>query len=68
MTQSKLPLLDTKEVASQTGLSPSFFERGRCYGYGPAFIKIRGRVRYRQQDVEIWMETQRHIPGGASHD
>lgn len=51
--------LCTKEVAAYTGYSPSFFEKLRCYGGGPAFYKVRGRVRYKLSDVDEWLEAMR---------
>ena len=48
-------LLATKEVATITGFSTSFFEKGRVYGYGPDFLKIRGKVLYRRSAVEAWL-------------
>ncbi len=34
-------------------------ERWRSTGYGPVFIKIGRRVRYRLSDVRAWVEQQR---------
>ncbi len=60
-------LLTTKEVAYISGLSTSFFEKGRTYGYGPAFVRIRGGIRYRHEDLEAWLFERREVPGGLDH-
>ena len=64
MQNSDEKLLTTKELPQLTGLSESFFEKGRIYGYGPAFICLRGRRFYRPADVEVWMQSHRHDPEG----
>jgi predicted site-specific integrase-resolvase len=32
----------------------------RYLGKGPAFIKVGRHVRYRDEDVEAWLEANRH--------
>ena len=64
MQNSNEKLLTTKELPQLTGLSESFFEKGRIYGYGPAFIRIGGRCFYRRSDVDAWMQSHRHDPEG----
>lgn len=58
-------LLCTKQVARLTGLSPSFFEKGRTYGYGPNYVRLGRAIRYRQGDVQKWMDSNHHAVGGA---
>ncbi len=64
MQNSDEKLLTTKELPQLTGLSESFFEKGRIYGYGPAFLRLRGRCRYRRSDVDAWLQSHRHDPEG----
>ncbi len=57
---AKGEFLTTKQLPDITGLSQSFFEKGRIYGYGPKFIRISsggrvGKILYRTKDVERWM-------------
>ena len=64
-------LLTTKQLPSITGLSKSFFEKGRIYGYGPQFIRIKsgkrvGKVLYRVADVERWLAAQAYDPEVAT--
>jgi predicted DNA-binding transcriptional regulator AlpA len=60
-------LLTTKQVANRINSSTSFLEKGRVQGYGPAFIKICGAVRYRVSDVEEWLSRNTRQPGSSSH-
>ncbi len=60
-------LLTTKDVARLTGLSASYFEKGRIYGYGPKFIRLQatgktGKVLYRLEAVEEWLAAQEREP------
>ena len=52
-------LFCTKRLATYTGLSPSFFEKLRCYGGGPPFYRIGRGVRYKIKDVDAWLELKR---------
>lgn len=63
MQLSRTRYLTTKQLPEITGLSRSFFEKGRIYGYGPQYIRIAsgnraGKILYRPEDIETWM-TQR---------
>lgn len=56
----------TKGLARYTGLSASFFEKGRVYGYGPPYRKLRGRVLYKKSEVDAWLEAHRADPEGGA--
>lgn len=63
-------LLTTKQLPALTGLSKSFFEKGRIYGYGPQFIRIAsgsraGKILYRPEDVECWLTARECNPGAG---
>ena len=62
-----MELLTTKEVATLTGFSPSYFEKGRVYGYGPNFLRIRGRVLYRLSEVNTWISAHECEPQGGAN-
>lgn len=69
---SKKNLLTTKGVATLTGLSTSYFEKGRIYGYGPKFIRLKssgktGKILYRLEAVEEWLASQEREPEVFSH-
>ena len=62
--ESKKTLLDTTAVARFTKTSKSFWEKLRCRGEGPRYIK-RGRlVLYWLSDLEIWLEKHSVTPAG----
>lgn len=65
-------LLTTKQLPELTGLSKSFFEKGRIYGYGPQFIRIKsgaraGKILYRPEDIERWLTTRVCDPEAVRH-
>ena len=60
-------ILVTKEVADLTGFSRSYFEKGRCYGYGPNFHRFGGKVLYRLADVEAWFAAHECGPKGGAY-
>ena len=66
-------LLTTKQLPEITGLSQSYFEKGRIYGYGPRFIRLKsgrgsGRVLYRLSEVERWLCEHEQGPEGAGDE
>ncbi|WP_019172911.1 helix-turn-helix transcriptional regulator [Pseudaminobacter salicylatoxidans] len=66
-------LLTTKQLPEVTGLSKSFFDKGRIYGYGPQFIRIgsgsrAGKILYRLEEVERWLASQERNPKGAGDE
>lgn len=72
MTPPPNKLLTTKQLPALTGLSKSFFEKGRIYGYGPQFIRIKsgrraGKILYRPEDLDIWLASHQHNPEEARH-
>lgn len=72
MRHTKSNLLTTKEVSVATGLSKSYFEKGRIYGYGPKFIHLKatgktGKVLYRLDAVEAWLTAQEYQPEVTNH-
>ena len=48
--------LGTRDASRLMGLSPRTLEKYRCCGGGPIYLKIGGRVVYRQADLEAWAE------------
>ncbi len=51
-------LLTTPEAARYLGLAVSTLNKWRVYGYGPAFVKLGRAVRYRQDDLDRFLETR----------
>lgn len=47
--------LCTKEAARFVSLSPRTLEKHRCYGTGPEYHKIGGRVIYSVEALQDWV-------------
>jgi excisionase family DNA binding protein len=51
-------LLDQREAARLLRLSERTLERLRLIGGGPCFVKCGRSVRYRQSDLERWIDQR----------
>ena len=49
--------LRTPEAARFVGLSIRTLEKHRIYGTGPRYSKLGGRVVYRLDDIQAWVES-----------
>ncbi len=49
--------LNQKQLATRWGVSEATLERWRSEGIGPKFLKLCGRVLYRQVDIETYEES-----------
>ena len=63
MVHGSLRRLTQDELADRWRMSPRSLERWRADGFGPEWIKMRGRVLYRIEDVIAF--EQRHLQGGS---
>ncbi|OED43323.1 terminase [Chromatiales bacterium (ex Bugula neritina AB1)] len=63
--------LNQQRLAHRWGVSEGTLERWRCGGIGPVFLKLRGRVVYRLEDIEAYeteclrKSTSERAAGGA---
>lgn len=48
--------LRTPDAALLLGLSARTLEKHRCYGTGPAYHKLGGRVVYAVEDLQTWAD------------
>ncbi|MDB5575376.1 MAG: Helix-turn-helix domain protein [Bradyrhizobium sp.] len=46
--------LKTPDAAVRLGLSTRTLEKHRCYGTGPVFRKLGGRIVYAIEDLDAW--------------
>lgn len=46
--------LRTPAAAVHLGLSESTLHKHRCYGTGPAYLKLGGRIVYTLTDLDAW--------------
>jgi len=51
-------LLRTEQAAEFLSVKSSTLEAWRSRGHGPRFCKLGGAVRYRQADLEIFLEQR----------
>jgi len=51
-------LLNEHDVARLIALSVASLRRWRILGQGPKFLKIGAAVRYREEDVLDWLDSQ----------
>ncbi|MHB1328058.1 MAG: helix-turn-helix transcriptional regulator [Gemmatimonadales bacterium] len=59
MMEVKNPLCDVNDLSAQTGWSVSTIYRRRSNGEPlPRAIKIGNAVRWRQSDIDAWIEKQ----------
>ena len=49
--------LNQKQLAARWNISEATLERWRSEGLGPKFLKLCGRVIYRQVDIEAYEES-----------
>ncbi|RPE15424.1 DNA-binding protein [Burkholderia pseudomallei] len=49
--------LNQKQLAARWGVAEATLERWRSDGIGPKYLKLHGRVLYRQVDVEGFEES-----------
>ena len=50
--------LNSEEAADYLGLQRTTLEAWRCRGGGPRFVKLGRAVRYRQADLDDWIESR----------
>jgi len=50
------PYLRTPDAARLLGLSARTLEKHRCFGTGPAYHKLGGRVVYAVGDLQSWAD------------
>ena len=55
-------LFTERELARDLGVSVSTVRKWRASARGPRFAKLAGAVRYREPDVQAWLESR--VTGG----
>ena len=56
-TKMEVVHLNQKQLAARWCISEANLERWRSVGIGPKFLKLCGRVAYRQVDIEAYEES-----------
>ena len=52
-------IMPPTEAAGYVGLSDSMLAKMRCLGGGPVYFKLGRAVRYRQDDLDAWLNARR---------
>ena len=55
-------LLRTRDAARHCGFSKSTFEKLRCRGGGPDFVRRGRSIFYALDDLELWLDAETHLP------
>lgn len=55
--------LTEKDVAKQISVSLASLRRWRLLNSGPRFVKVGALVRYRPEDLKLWMDS---LPAGGA--
>jgi predicted DNA-binding transcriptional regulator AlpA len=53
-----LNLITEQEVSKRLNISVASLRRWRLLNRGPQFVKIGGLVRYRPEDLDLWVAAQ----------
>jgi excisionase family DNA binding protein len=53
-----MTLIDTRQLAENLQIPPRTLDQWAYLGKGPAFIRVGRHRRYRQADVEAWLDSQ----------
>ena len=54
---NEVRLLDRREVEARFGIPKRFLELAVSRNNGPKFVRIGRLVRYRQRDIEAWIDS-----------
>jgi len=56
--------MDTRDAARYLGVAYQTLNLWRVEDRGPAYLRLGRLVRYRQADLDAWLEARRVEPGG----
>jgi predicted site-specific integrase-resolvase len=59
MKHPKGPALREQEAANYIGVAPKTLANWRVSGFGPAFVKLGGAVRYLRGDLDSFIKQNR---------
>lgn len=54
--------MSQRQLANRWSVSEATIERWRLEGIGPRYLKLQGRVMYREQDVEAYEASCLRLP------
>lgn len=65
MTQQSVALLTERQTSEQLNIPMVTLRTWRTRGGGPMFVKLGRVVRYRQRDLDAWIEARVHANTAA---
>jgi len=63
-----MTMLKDTEAATQLGLKAITLRLWRMKGKGPVFSRLGRSIRYSQEDLQAFVETNRVVPGAGNGD
>lgn len=57
-----------REAATYVGLSKSTLDKLRCFGGGPAYMKLGNSIIYSTDDLDAWMASKRRETTWGDND
>lgn len=58
-------MFNETQAAEVLGCSVALLRKWRLFGEGPAYVKIGRLVRYRQEDLDEFLNSHRVVTGGG---
>lgn len=49
-------------AAAMLETTEATLRRWRRNGHGPVFLRIGRKIRYKREDIEAWIDSQRNVP------
>lgn len=59
-------LLTTTDAAAALAIAPKTLRNWRSQGLGPPFIRLGGAIRYRETDLQAWVDAQAVAVGAGA--
>jgi hypothetical protein len=66
MIEDRSRLLGPADVSSMLGVPVATLANWRCAGKGPPYLRVGRHVRYRREDLELWLDRQVRRTEGVS--
>jgi hypothetical protein len=63
--EDRLPLFNERDAARVIACSVALLRKWRLFDEGPAYCKIGRLVRYRQEDLDAFLDSHRVETGGG---
>jgi len=61
MHQPSKKYLTTTDAAQYVGYTPNTLAQYRCRRIGPSYVKVRGRVLYAIEELDLWIKSYAEV-------